>query len=56
MIYNDNSILINLLPAEINQVLTKSTLMDYSQSICNRLIADFLATNYSLGRITLRRW
>jgi hypothetical protein len=33
MIYNDNFILINLLPAKINHVLTKSTLMDYSQYI-----------------------
>ena len=35
MIYNDNFISINLLPAKIKQVLTKSTLMDYSQYICN---------------------
>jgi len=33
MILNDNFISKNLLPAKINQVLTKSTLMDYSQSI-----------------------
>ena len=33
MILNDNFISINLLPAKINQVLTKSTLMDYSQGM-----------------------
>ena len=33
MIYNDNFIFISLLAAKINQVLTKSTLMDYSQYI-----------------------
>jgi len=31
MIYNNIFILVNLLLAKINQVLTKSTLMDYSQ-------------------------
>ncbi len=33
MIYNDNFILISLLAAKINQVLTKSTFMVYSQFI-----------------------
>ena len=35
MIYNDNFFLMSLLAAKIIQVLTKSTLMDYSQYICN---------------------